>query len=130
LSIAANAQDIVVNKLRSETARQIKKDADTTKWNWKRGGLISANLSQGSLSNWAAGGDNFSMSLSSYFNYYFYYLKGRNSWDNNLDVNLGFVQSTSLGTRKMMIVLITYLNTVIKLILLNLLNGMLLPYLI
>jgi hypothetical protein len=100
LSVEANAQDIVVNKLRSETARQIKKEADTTKWNWKRGGLVSANLSQGSLSNWAAGGDNFSMSLSSYLNYYIYYLKGRNSWDNNIDVNLGFVQSTSLGTRK------------------------------
>jgi hypothetical protein len=96
----ANAQDIAVNKLRSETARQVKKEADTVKWNWKRGGLVSANLSQGSLSNWAAGGDNFSMSVSSYFNYFFYYLKGRNSWDNNIDVNLGFVQSTSQGTRK------------------------------
>lgn len=98
--VTAQSQNIAVSKLRTETAREIKKEADTTKWNWKRGGLVSANLSQGSLSNWAAGGDNFSMTLSSYLNYYMYYLKGRNSWDNNLDVNLGFVQSTSLGTRK------------------------------
>ncbi|HVZ25688.1 MAG TPA: hypothetical protein VG842_06530, partial [Sediminibacterium sp.] len=48
------AQDIVVNTLRSETSRTIKKDVDTTSWNWKTGGLFSLNLAQGSLSNWAA----------------------------------------------------------------------------
>jgi len=96
----SNAQDIVVNKLRSETSRTIKKDADTTHWNWKRGGLMSFNLAQGSLSNWAAGGDNFSMTVNGYFNYFFFYKKDRQSWDNNMDVNLGYVQSTSLGSRK------------------------------
>lgn len=96
----SNAQDIVVNKLRSETSRTIKKEADTTHWNWKRGGLMSFNLAQGSLSNWAAGGDNFSMTVNGYFNYFFYYKKGRQSWDNNMDVNMGYVQSTSLGSRK------------------------------
>ncbi|MEN9684321.1 MAG: hypothetical protein RLZZ28_107, partial [Bacteroidota bacterium] len=47
------AQDPVVNKLRTETSRTIKKEADTSRWNWKRGGLFSFNLAQGSLSNWA-----------------------------------------------------------------------------
>ncbi len=94
------SQDIAVNRLRNETSRTIKKDADTSRWNWKTGGLISFNLAQGSLSNWAAGGDNFSMTINSYFNYFFFYRKGRQSWDNNVDVNLGFVQSTSLGSRK------------------------------
>ncbi|MDE3236894.1 MAG: DUF3078 domain-containing protein [Bacteroidota bacterium] len=95
-----NAQDIVVSKLRSETERTIKKEADTTKWTWKRGGLLSANISQGSLSNWAAGGDNFSMAMSSYANYYVYHLHNRHSWDNNLDFNFGFVQTSSFGGRK------------------------------
>lgn len=94
------AQDIVVNKLRNETSRIIKKEADTSNWNWKTGGLMSFNLAQGSLSNWAAGGDNFSLTVNAYFNYFFFYRKGRQSWDNNVDVNLGFVQSTSLGSRK------------------------------
>ena len=94
------AQDIVVNKLRNETSRTIKKEADTSNWNWKTGGLMSFNLAQGSLSNWAAGGDNFSLTVNGYFNYFFFYRKGRLSWDNNVDVNLGFVQSTSLGSRK------------------------------
>jgi hypothetical protein len=94
------AQQIVIDELREQTNRTIKKDPDTTTWTWKRGGLISFNLSQGSLSNWAAGGDNFSLAVSSYFNYYFFYKKDRHSWDNNIDFNLGYVQTTSLGSRK------------------------------
>jgi len=94
------AQDLVVAKLRSETSRNIKKDTDTSNWNWKQGGLYNLNVSQSSLSNWAAGGDNFNMSINSYFNYFAFYKKERQSWDNNIDVNLGFVQSTSQGGRK------------------------------
>lgn len=96
----AFTQDLVVAKLRSETSRNIKKDADTSQWNWKQGGMYNFNLSQSSLSNWAAGGDNFNMAISSYFNYYTFYKKDRQGWDNNVDVNLGFIQSTSLGGRK------------------------------
>jgi len=94
------AQDQVVAKLRSETSRSIKKDIDTTHWNWKTGGLYNFNLAQSSLSNWAAGGDNFNMAFTSYFNYFTYYQKPRHNWDNNIDVNLGYMQSTSLGGRK------------------------------
>jgi hypothetical protein len=96
----SNAQDLVVAKLRSETSRNIKKEVDTTYWNWKTGGLYNFNLSQSSLSNWAAGGDNFNMALTSYFNYFAFYQKPRHNWDNNIDVNLGYMQSTSLGGRK------------------------------
>lgn len=95
-----SAQDIIVNRLRNETSRTIKKESDTSSWNWKRGGLLNFNLAQGSLSNWAAGGDNFSLSVNAYFNYFFYYKMGRHSWDNNIDVNLGYLQATSLGGRK------------------------------
>ena len=94
------AQNITVTKLRSETARSVRKDNDTTRWNWKQGGLYNFNLSQSSLSNWAAGGDNFNMALGSYFNYFLLFKKPNQNWDNNLDVNLGFVQSTSQGGRK------------------------------
>lgn len=97
---AGITQGILVNKLRNETSRTIKKEADTSRWNWKRGGLMSFNLAQGSLSNWASGGDNFSLTVNGYFNYFFFFRKDRHSWDNNIDINLGFVQSTSLGSRK------------------------------
>lgn len=63
-------------------------------------GLYNFNLSQSSLSNWAAGGDNFNMAIGSYFNYFVLFKKPHQNWDNNLDVNLGFIQSTSLGGRK------------------------------
>jgi hypothetical protein len=96
----AYTQDLVVAKLRSETSRNIKQDTDTANWNWKQGGLYNLNVAQSSLSNWAAGGDNFNMNINSYFNYFAYYKKERQSWDNNIDVNLGFVQSTSQGGRK------------------------------
>ncbi|TKK68910.1 DUF3078 domain-containing protein [Ilyomonas limi] len=95
------AQDIPVKVLPNEIFRNVKKDAnDTSQWKWKRGGVLNANLAQGSLSNWSAGGDNFSLSFNTYVNYSLFYRKGRHSWDNSLDFNLGFVQTTSLGSRK------------------------------
>ncbi len=94
------AQDNVVLVLKSETNRTIKKENDTLEWNWKRGGLMSFNLAQGSLSNWASGGDNFSMTVNGYMNYFFFFRRDRHYWDNSVDINLGYVQTTSLGGRK------------------------------
>jgi hypothetical protein len=100
LSLKAFSQDLIVNKLRSETSRTIKKEVDTTSWKWKRGGTFLFSLSQGSLSNWAAGGDNFSLAANSYLNYYFFYRNTRHAWDNSIDLNLGYVNTTSSGGRK------------------------------
>ncbi|BAV07591.1 Protein of unknown function [Filimonas lacunae] len=99
--LVAFGQDMIVRTLPTEVFRTITKDAkDTSTWKWKRGGAINLNLAQGSLSNWAAGGDNFSMSLNAYTNYFLYYKKGKHTWDNNLDMYFGYVQTTSLGSRK------------------------------
>lgn len=100
LSTASFSQDITVKKISTEVFRDVKKEADTIQWTWKRGGLVNANLAQGSLSNWAAGGDEFSMSLNSYFNYFILHKHGRINWDNSFEFNLGFLKSSSLGTRK------------------------------
>ena len=101
LSTAIFAQDESVKKIQAESSRAIKKDpADTIPKIWRKGGIYNINLSQGSLSNWAAGGDDFSMSLNSYLGLHAFYKKERHSWDNTLDFNLGFVNSTSLGSRK------------------------------
>jgi hypothetical protein len=94
-------QDETVKKLQSETAKAIKKDpSDTIPKTWKKGGLYSLNVSQGSLSNWAAGGDNFSLSINSILNLYAFYKKEKHSWDNSFDFNLGYINTTSLGNRK------------------------------
>lgn len=95
------AQDETVAKLKKESARAIKKNAeDTTETVWKKGGLFNLNVNQGSLSNWAAGGDKFSLSLNSILSTYLFYKKDKHSWDNTLDVNFGYLRSSSLGNRK------------------------------
>lgn len=97
-----NAQDATVKNLQNEANKSIKKDAaaDTSKKHWTKGGLLSFNIAQGSLSNWAAGGDKFSLSGNLYVNGHAFYKNGKNSWDNNLDLYLGYINTTSLGTRK------------------------------
>jgi len=101
VSLLVKAQDQTVSQLKNESGKTIKKDPkDTTNQVWKKGGLFSLNLSQGSLSNWAAGGDEFSLSLNAIFSAYAFYKKGKHSWDNTVDMNFGFLRTTSLGNRK------------------------------
>ncbi len=95
------AQDATIQKLKEESSKTIKKDPnDTTQKIWKKGGIYGINISQGSLSNWAAGGDNFSLSVNSLLNLFAFYKKDKHSWDNTFDFNLGYVKTTSLGSRK------------------------------
>ncbi|MEI9943919.1 MAG: DUF3078 domain-containing protein [Chitinophagaceae bacterium] len=101
ISISGLGQDKTIKQLKDASEKSIKKDAaDTTVKTWKTGGIYSINLSQGSLNNWAAGGDEFSLSLNSLLSVFAFYKKDRNSWDNTLDFNLGYVKTTSLGSRK------------------------------
>jgi hypothetical protein len=99
--VPSSAQDETVKKLRSESERKISKDPnDTMPKAWKTGGIYSLNLSQGSLSNWAAGGEDFSLAVSSVLNLHAFYKKEKHSWDNTFDFNLGYIKTTSLGSRK------------------------------
>lgn len=97
----ASAQDETLKELKTASGRAIKKDPnDTISKIWKKGGLYGINVSQGSLSNWAAGGDDFSLSLNSVLSLFAFYKKDKHSWDNTFDFNLGYVKTTSLGSRK------------------------------
>ncbi len=94
-------QDPTVTDMKKASERSIKKDPnDTIPKTWKTGGLYGINVSQASLSNWAAGGDEFSLSINSVLSLYAFYKKDRHSWDNTLDFNIGYVRTTSLGSRK------------------------------
>jgi hypothetical protein len=73
---------------------------DTTKRTWKTGGLYNITFNQAALSNWSAGGDKSSLSLSSLLSLYAFYADGKHSWDNTLNLAYGFVNTTSLGNRK------------------------------
>ncbi len=95
------SQDGTVKSLKNQANRSIKKDpSDTTSKIWKKGGNFSLTVNQGSLSNWAAGGDNFTFSLNSNLGLYAFYKKDKHSWDNTLDLAYGVLSSTSLGKRK------------------------------
>ncbi|RAJ03996.1 Protein of unknown function (DUF3078) [Chitinophaga skermanii] len=96
-----HAQDQTFKKYREEVAGKLKtNDKDTTNRLWKKGGTFSLTVNQGSLTNWAAGGDKFSLSIASAFTGFYNYKEGRRRWDNTLDLAFGYVNTTSLGSRK------------------------------
>lgn len=72
-------------------------ESDTTYW--KRGAKGTLTFTQVSLTNWAAGGEN-SVSLNAYLNTFANYAKGRNTWDNNLELGYGLVDQGNVGARK------------------------------
>ena len=71
--------------------------ADTTYWTLE--GVAGINLSQVSLSNWAAGGDG-SMAFDLMFNYSADYKRDRHLWQNRLELSYGLNNTSSNGTRK------------------------------
>ena len=82
ISLLASAQEAV--------------DADTL---WKFNGTTSLNLSQLSLSNWAAGGDN-SLSGNVLVNLSANYATDKTNWENNLVMGFGLVKQGDDPTRK------------------------------
>lgn len=66
---------------------------------WKFSGTTALNLSQLSLSNWAAGGDN-SLSGNALINLSAKYAKNNTSWENNLTLGFGLIKQGDDPTRK------------------------------
>jgi len=66
---------------------------------WKKGGVLTANFSQVSLTNWAAGGKS-SMSGVFLFNTFANYKKDSLSWDNSLDLAYGFLKENDADLTK------------------------------
>lgn len=101
LSLSSFSQDASIRKLQAESLRTIKKDiVDTSRNNWKTGGIYNISAGQSSLSNWAAGGDDFSLSIATALNLFAFYKKDKTNWDNALNVNFGYIKTSSLGSRK------------------------------
>lgn len=96
---AVLAQDNTVQSLKSASETKISID-DTSHKIWRTGGIMSLNVSQSALSHWAAGGDKSSFALTGLVNGYASYAKGKNTWDNILDMAYGYTKTTSTGMRK------------------------------
>ena len=101
ISSTAFSQDAVIQKLKMESSRQLKNDIpDTVLKRWKAGAAFGLSVGQGSQSNWAGGGDDFSFTVSSSLNLFLFHKKNKHSWDNSFSANFGYINTTSLGGRK------------------------------
>ncbi len=68
-----------------------KGSSDSTK-TWDKGGTFNVNATQVSLTNWAGGGQN-SVSLQGVLGLFANYSKGKNAWDNSLDMSYGVIKT-------------------------------------
>ena len=68
--------------------RDVKTDSIT---GWKMGGVAAVNLSQTSLTNWAAGGQN-SFAVNGMFSVFANYKAENTVWDNSLDMGYGLLK--------------------------------------
>ena len=99
MSFASFAQDPSVSELKT-TAEKTLADDTTHKLGWKTGGVINFGLAQGSTSNWAAGGEQFSLTITSFLNLYANHKTEKTKWINSLDLFYAIQRTTSLGMRK------------------------------
>ncbi|MCX7908922.1 MAG: DUF3078 domain-containing protein [Ignavibacteria bacterium] len=74
-----------------EAENIIKKAPKVDSLGWKKGGLISINLAQTSLTNWAAGGQN-SVSIQGLLSLFASFKSDFTIWDNYLDIGYGLLQ--------------------------------------
>ncbi len=94
LTISLLAQDATVQDLKKNASKEVK---SLEKDGWKKAGTLVININQGSLSNWAAGGEQNILGINAILNYGLSYRKGKNTWDNYFDLALGFQNASSFG---------------------------------
>lgn len=85
--------------LPAASAQDTPADTVAVQKNWDFGGTGTVNFSQVSLNNWAAGGQN-SLSALGILNLYGNYKKGRNTWNNTIDLTYGTVKLQDQRLRK------------------------------
>jgi len=88
----SHAQDATVKGLQNSASKEVK---SAEKDGWKHTGALILNLNQGSLSNWAAGGEQNTLGINFIFNYAVNFRKGKNTWDNYFNLGLGFQDASS-----------------------------------
>lgn len=84
-----NAKDI--QKVAFRDFKPLEKDG------WKKTGTFIINVNQGALRNWAGGGELNTLGVTTILNYNINHRKGRITWNNYLDLGLGFQNASSFG---------------------------------
>jgi hypothetical protein len=90
----AAAQNATVKDIQTVTLKDLK---PLEKDGWKKTGTFITTLNQGALRNWAAGGEQNTLGITTLFNYNINHKKGKFSWNNYLDLALGFQDASSFG---------------------------------
>lgn len=75
----------------TEGEKALRTQSADTLQGWKTGGVVSLNLAQTSLTNWAAGGQN-SVAVNGIFSGFANLKKGKSRWDNSLDLGYGILK--------------------------------------
>ncbi len=101
LHLSSFSQDASIRKLQAESLRTFTTaKADSTNKKWATGAIYNISIGQGSLSNWAAGGDDFTFSVATALNIFACYEREKTSWDNAMNINFGYIKTSTLGGRK------------------------------
>ncbi len=88
-----------INAQTTEAEATLLKQTKDSLDGWKTGGVISINLTQVGLTNWAAGGEN-SVSVNGLLSLFANLKKGKSTWDNSLDLAYGILQQGDANIRK------------------------------
>ncbi|MBL0199801.1 MAG: DUF3078 domain-containing protein [Chitinophagaceae bacterium] len=90
----AAAQDKTVKDLQKVAFKELK---PLEKDGWAKAGTFIINVNQGALRNWAGGGEQNTLGVTTLLNYNLNHRKGKITWNNYFDIALGFQNASSFG---------------------------------
>ncbi len=93
-ALHAAAQDKTVKDLQKVAFKELK---PLEKDGWIKAGTFIININQGALRNWAGGGEQNTLGVTTLLNYNLNHRKGKMSWNNYFDIALGFQNASSFG---------------------------------
>ncbi|MCD4680507.1 MAG: DUF3078 domain-containing protein [Bacteroidales bacterium] len=94
LSIVISLFSFSIYAQTDELEESLRQQSTDTIYGWKKGGVISINLSQSSFTNWAAGGES-SFSGLGLISLYADYIKEKTIWGNSLEIGYGLLKQGS-----------------------------------
>jgi hypothetical protein len=93
--IKSAAQDVTVKEFQKLAFKELK---PLEKDGWKKNGTFIININQGALRNWAGGGEQNTLGVTTLLNYNVNHKKGKITWNNYFDIALGFQNASSFGS--------------------------------
>ena len=88
------AQELNVKEFQKVAFRDLK---PLEKDGWKKAGTFIITINQGALRNWAGGGEQNTLGVTTLLNYNINHKKGKITWSNYFDIALGFQNASSFG---------------------------------